>query len=206
MFEKFLAENAADFRQRYEGTYGFYRDETGKKLLAQLTLIRDNVCHFIDSRGIEYHLNADAPSDKGFEFIPPKASWYNIAGGQAFLVTRIAARQFQRGLSAKNTAIYVLQGGGLSNKRIDFTTLESIYLKARSKQDAYQSWNDSQSVAISDQIACNLKTGDVYVWEKKIGTFTKNGNAFEVKLQEPTLWRTEVTDALRALGCTTKVI
>lgn len=203
MFEKFTAAGAADFRQRYEGTYGFYRDENGKRLLTKLSYIRNEVCVFIDSRGVEYRLNPDAESNIGFEFIPPKAAYHNTPN-ETILVSRIAARQFQRGLSYKNTNLWSLMPGGLMQVKMDFPLLERIYLKAISPRDAVAAFSTRSSVAISKQLALT-SLGVVFLYEKPIGKYTRKDNHLSFKLDEPSLWKTEVQDACRDIGFTVEV-
>lgn len=203
MFEKFLSHNAREFAQRYEGTYGFYKDENGKKSLVRLDSVRDNTCFFYNIRGLEFHLNADTEKNIGFEFIPPKAQFYNTDIG-ALLVTRVAARQFSRGINQRNTSIRLLVKNGFGNYPVDFINLEKIYQKAISPADAFKAWKET-SVAISNKIAMSPMGTKVYLWDKVIGEYTKKGNHFTIKLEEPLLWRTEVTDALKALPCTFEV-
>lgn len=202
MFEKFTTANAHDFRQRYEGTFGFFKGGDGKRLLTKLSYIRQDVCAFVDSRGVEYKLYPNTEKDIGFEFIPPKASYHNTPDG-AKLVQRIAARQFQRGLSGKNTAISWLNPT-LVPLRVDFTVLESIFLKAVDCKTAFANYDLLPSVALSGQIAIN-NVGEVYMYERRIGTYTKKGPHMVVKLESADLWRTEVADAVRASGGTVEV-
>jgi hypothetical protein len=202
MFEKFTSANAADFRQRYEGTYGFYRDEKGKRLLTQLSYIRENVCVFIDSRGVEYKLFPNAESDLGFDFIPPRSTFYNTADG-AMLVERIAARQFQRGLSPKNTAIHLLRAGGLTGVKVGFPALEKIYATTPVAPDVFV-LSDGISVALSKQLALD-PVGGVYIFSNRVGVFKRQDKHFIVTLDEPNLWRTEVKEALTRAGCTVEV-
>ncbi len=204
MFEKFLSSNMDDFRQRYEGTYGFYRGEDGKKLLVTLSSIRDEVCTFSDAKGVQYKLNADAAKDIGFEFIPPKAGYYNTVDG-VVLVSRIPSRQFQRGLSSKNTNISALTIGQFLPLRVGFEILEKVYLKAIPPREAHAAWNMRQAIAISKQIALEPNTKEVYLYANAIGTFERSNTTFMVKLQEPTLWRTEIMDAFKAMDCTVEI-
>lgn len=203
MFEKFTTENADNFRQRYEGTFGFYRDgETNKRILTKLNYIRNDYCGFVDSRGVEYKLYPNSEKDIGFEFIPPRSDYYNTVDG-AVLVKRVAARQFQRGLSSKNTAIYQLESRGLDAARVDFPMLNKIYLNPVAIRDAFAKKDSLPSVAISKQLALTEHT--VYLFEKQIGTYAQKGTHFAFKLEEPDLWRTEINDALKSLHCTVEV-
>ena len=77
MFEKFLSANVESFRQRYEGTYGFYRDEKKKRLLVRLDSISPEECVFVNADGIDFRLRVDTSRDIGFEFLPPKSAWRN---------------------------------------------------------------------------------------------------------------------------------
>jgi hypothetical protein len=212
VFEKFLSNNSGDFRQRYEGTFGFYRGEDGKKLLVRLEAINERVCLFIDKNGLEYRLNVDSEKDIGFDFIPPKSGYYNTLMDdgtlQPVLVSRVPARQFQRGVSSKNTKITRLIAGQAAAIPFNFPILEKIYLTALSTEEAFGRWNNNPkagAVAISKQLALDATVGKVLLYENWIGTFKKKDTHFTCKLDEPALWRTEITDAFRALGCTTEV-
>jgi hypothetical protein len=209
VFEKFLSINEADFRQRYEGTYGFYRNEDGKKMLVQLSRINRGECHFVDIRGVDYYIKADSEKNVGFEFIPPRSSYYNTDTAYALLVKRVAERQFHRGIYNRNTSITSLgKSGFFAALPINFETLEKVYLKAFSYRDAFQKWNDKVSVAISPQFALCIPTSGVYIWEKKIGTFTKDNdkkNHFNIKLDDSDLWKTELVDTFKLLDCTVEI-
>lgn len=205
MFEKFTQANARDFRQRYEGTYGFFRKEDKSRVLTRLDSISDSVCIFSDARGVEFRLNADAEKDIGFEFLPPKSCWYNSSDGNVYLVSRAAARQFQRGISPKNTVIYKLVNNTIMPMRIDFANLEAVYSKAVAPAASVERLNKGNPFAISKQFALSKQL--VFLYETPVGTFTNDAerNHFVIKLDEPALWRTEITDALRALHKTVEV-
>jgi hypothetical protein len=206
MFEKFLRANAQDFRQRYEGTYGFYRDEKGKRMLAQLTGITEDVCLFVDARGIEYRLNVDAEKDIGFEFLPPRSGYFNTKRG-AMLVKRVAARQFQRGVTGKNVAISLLIAASLQLQRMGFPLLESIYEKTVSAKEAlamFQS-GETPSVALSSSFGLD-NAGVVWVLDEAIGSHQREGNTYKVKLNEKCPFKTELTDAFRALSIQAEVV
>jgi hypothetical protein len=199
MFEKFLSANVGDFKQRYEGTFGFYRDEKGKKMLAQLTEIGNHTCTFSDVRGLEYHLNVDAEKDIGFVFLPPKSGYFNTEQG-AHLVQRIAARQFQRGVSSKNISITLLNAGGQLPQRVGFPILEKVYEKIVSVKDAVSGYNrgDVPSFALNNQFALD-NAGFVWLLAEVIGKWERgNTTKFKLKLHDPVLFRTELSDAFKA--------
>jgi hypothetical protein len=206
MFEKFLRANAQDFRQRYEGTYGFYRDEKGKRMLAQLTGITEDVCLFVDARGLEYRLNVDAEKDIGFEFLPPRSGYFNTKRG-AMLVKRIAARQFQRGVTGKNVTILLLIAASLQLQRMGFSLLESVYEKNVSAKEALAMFQslETPSVAISSSFGLD-NAGVVWVLDEAIGTHTREGNTYKIKLNEKCPFKTELTDAFKALAVQATVV
>jgi hypothetical protein len=205
MFEKFLSTNSRDFRQRYEGTWGFYRDEKKKRMLAQLVSITENVCNFVDSRGVQYRLNIDAEKDIGFEFLPPRSGYFNTDKG-AFLVQRVAARQFQRGISERNVTVAVLISGGHLNQRVDFTTLGKVYENTVPYKDAREAFEKkaTPSWALSPQFALD-GGGLVWVLAERIGKYTQKDSNYIFTLDDPSLWRTEIADAGKAVGCAIEI-
>lgn len=200
MFEKFLSSNLDSFRQRYEGTYGFYRDENRKRLLTRLDSIDNQRCVFVDAQGVEYRLNPDTQKEIGFEFLPPKSQWYNTERG-AMYTQRIAQRQFSRGVTDKNLEIQLLKNGSLSTVRINFANLDAVYNSSISVADAIK--NPEISVAVSPQFA--LSGGLVFLLREEIGEYKQEEKKFSFKLREPQLWRTELTDALAAVGYTAEI-
>lgn len=202
MFEKFLSENADNFRQRYEGTYGFYRDGT-KRLLVKLVSISPDQCQFVDGRDVMFSIRPDHPDNIGFEFLPPKAQWYNTKIHGAVHTQRLAHRQFQRGVTSKTLEIMRLKGGALHPIRVDFRNLSAIYEDGMKPDEAFPSLKEGGSVAISGQFA--LGSGIVYLLKEPIGTYIQDGKRFTFKLEEPQLWRTEISDALNLMGCSANI-
>lgn len=189
MFEKFLSEGNRDFSQRYLNTYGFFR-RSGKKLLTRLISI-DNVVRFVDKDEVVYTLNPDSTDDVGFEFLPPKAGWHNTPQG-GLLVKRIANRQWKRGICSANTRI----GTPLGHRaEVGFVTLSQIYEKdtpvvTALKQDPGKT---TGFVALSEQFAMNKDK--LFCLEAPIGSVKRGDTNFNVKLDNPDFWRTEVKDA-----------
>lgn len=202
MFEKFLSANVGDFRQRYEGTYGFYRNESKKRMLCRLQEVGNSRCVFVDRDGIEYTLNPDTQRDIGFEFLPPRSQWYNTQRG-AVWSQRVAQRQFSRGITGKNVEIFILDAGGLVPTRVDFPILSDIFENTIKPAEAMSTLGD-RSVAISNSFAMD-KGGGVFVMREAIGKWTKKDKVFSFKLKEPELWKTEITDAVTALGYSAEI-
>lgn len=207
MFEKFLSENAESFRQRYEGTYGFFRSENGKRKLVRLTAIRENRCDFEDADGIPYHIAPDTVRNLGFEFLPPKSQWYNTENG-AMLTQRVASRQFQRGISPKNVVITAVGRNGVPQPvQVNFINLASIYDRFVPASLAMEDFihERANGVAISGQFALTTSGHAVWLFNDMIGAYKRDKRNFKVTLNEPTLWRTEIADALNRLECTAEI-
>lgn len=204
MFEKFTSQNSETFKQRYEGTFGFFRNEKKGRMLARLDSVGDTTVRFSDERGAEFSLNIDAEKDVGFEFIPPKSNWYNSSDGFTYLVQRVAARQWQRGISAKNILIYRFEkNGALLGQRVDFARLSAIFNKKITPLEAVERMVKNEPLAISNQFA--LSHGGVYLYDSLVGKYSTQAGTYQIKLDEPDLWRTELNDAFRALSKTVEV-
>jgi hypothetical protein len=203
LFEKFLSANVDSFRQRYEGTYGFYRDEKKKRLLVRLDSISAEECTFVNADGIDFRLRVDTSRDIGFEFLPPKSAWYNTEGG-AVWTQRLAQRQFSRGVTSKNLEISLLTPDrGLTPMRVDFKTLSSIYEKALAPALAIEALG-KKSVAISSAFALD-QSGVVYLFKEVIGSYKQQDKRLVFKLNEPKNWRTEISDACMAIDFTAEI-
>lgn len=190
MFEKFLSVNAGDFRQRYQGTYGFY-SRGGKKKLVRLSSVDVDrgVVRFEDSSNAEFSLNSNASEEVGFEFISPKACWHNTKQG-AYMIRRIAQRQYQRGISESNTQI--ISGNTMGACYINFDVLSAIFETPATIKEASEK---GHSFALSDQFF--IGKDRMWCFNQAIGTHTKTGNIFKVDLTDAVMWGTEVRDAFR---------
>lgn len=215
MFEKFTSEDAHDFRQRYQGTYGWFKRKD-KKLLVKLTTVDsdgfgEKVVHFADKDGVPYTLRADSADESvGFEFIPPKTLYHNTSDGVAYLLTRVPARQYLRGICDRNTRIRSVGGNIVP---IDFFSLLLLYdgkvtpLEAmetafeNSKKDVKK----EHSFALSGQFAVNLTRGAVYCLGAGIGyanvaTLPSGELQLSILLEDVSLWGQEVRDAINRAG------
>jgi hypothetical protein len=193
MFEKFLSENAQDFRQRYEGTYGYFFDRSaGKRVLCRIDRIDldspTRMVYFSDHRSVEFSIRADVEGDIGFEFIPPRSAFYNTQKG-VFYVQRVAARQFSRGIRDSNTNIFKLEGDW---RRVAtrFDSLLPIF-----EQRIPYGINNVKDTPISKVTAALspsfcLNVGSLYVFTERVGRVVdskvrlyQNGNLFVPELE-----------------------
>lgn len=203
MFEKFTLAGASDFRQRYNGTFGYFTRQ-GKRMLTQLRTVhsdgRSPCVEFIDKDDVEYKLMPDSQDETtGFEFLPPKSAWYNTDNAVPLLVTRIASKQYLRGICDRNTRVRDIHQ---KNQPINFATLGRIFDSKITPREAFEIMKDSKEkasgIAISPQFAV-MPAGHIYCFEQVIGntTYSVESDQFRVNLSQKDLWIQEVTDAFR---------
>lgn len=195
MFEKFLSGDSGDFRQRYEGTYGFFSDKSkGTRLLCYLERVDLDASPrqviFRDHRDVDFSIRADIQDDIGFEFLPPKSSYYNTAT-DVFYVERIAARQFKRGICGHNTVIYRLNNLGYRPDRVNFDALSSIFEKQISFEEAAKLFSSGKRSAICLSSFLAINNDALYLNREPIGrvgdgkiNLTESGTLFIAELQE----------------------
>lgn len=204
MFEKFTGAGAGDFRQRYQGTYGFFT-KADKKILSRLDSVNTDrarpILEFVDRDGMKYQLLADSKdNDVGFTFLIPKTSWHNSAEeGKALLVSRVPARQYQRGLCDRNTAFITPRGTKVD---VNFESIQNIFDSKVSVQQAFDAAKAQQSpgtgVALSPYFCLDFYNKAVNCFHTTIGSFSlKDDNTVDVSLKDPEMWRQELVDAFR---------
>lgn len=209
MFEKFTSAGGQDFRQRYLGTFGFYRDGEMKQL-CQLTRINTEssppYVEFKDERDQLFMLRADSKVEaRGFEFLPPKNVWCNTKDGIPLLVERVPARQYLRGICDRNTAIRDLAG---EQQPVDFTTLTKLYATPITIAEAVAAFKKvrrdkaASGIAISNQFVVSEAYSRIKCFNTTIGKcrYDEKADTFSVTLEDPDMWLTEVTDAFQRAG------
>lgn len=199
MFEKFTGPDAQDFRQRYEGTYGFFIKGDQRILVRLDSINTEDVkqVSFSDKDGIKYKLRADSDDDSvGFEFLPPKNSYHNTLEG-TYLLKRIPTRQYSRGICDRNTSIQTVSGRVVP---VDFKYLHQLFGKNPSPKEMLAlvqspAWKFERSIALSSQFAIQLDNSRLYCFSLRIGevALTKD-NVVAITLDDPSLWQTELRD------------
>lgn len=125
LIDTLKSDNWEDFKQRYYNCYGWLQQSEQSEVLVKITKV--------DSEKVVFDTETDsgfwAYCDQGvkFKFIPVTRGWYADPGnGQPYLMMRIPARQFQRGISSANTAVYQWRYGALSAVHVSFTNLKAM--------------------------------------------------------------------------------
>jgi len=201
MKDTFTTENANDFHRRYQGTFGWYiggKTDTTKKLV-EITEVRDRRCTFRDVDGRQYHATID--SGVIFEFEPLQSGWWNGSDNSTYLVQRVPARQWQRGVSRGNTSILRLFSDTLGELQqlpeITIEALHTIYVEGVSSVDAWQDyWKGNRSGAALSRYFAVGPSKRMYFKDKLIGECPENGL---IKLSAG-LCLQEVQDTVKRLG------
>lgn len=125
MLDKPTSQNHQDFRQRYNGTFGWILLPEGKKFV-KISGVDSEYTNFVDNKGLAYHVVTDG--EKYFEFLPCNRGWYISATGNAYYATRVPARQWHRGMSEHNTALYgINEAENLVKKSMSMAVMHSIF-------------------------------------------------------------------------------
>lgn len=194
MLDSLTSNNWRDFRQRYVGTYGFFPTESGKKILVKVADAGQQQTTFIDKDHVIYHTYAN----KGtlLEFIQVERGWYNTPEG-AVLLSRIPARQWQRGISDANTAMFVCKNT-IIKRGLDFTTLDNIFSHPISLQDALVNRHTKKvvSVALNKRFAVS-GSDTLYLYQRIVGQFSIKNQSIEI--HDP-LFKQEIQDMNVRLG------
>jgi len=202
MFEKFMSVEANDFRQRYQGTYGYFTHK-GKRTLTRLDKIqadgRSSFVEFSDRDGLKYLLHPDSEdNDTGFEFLPPKSAYFNTKEGVPLLVTRVPARQYLRGICDRNTQITDMRN---NLREVGFETLTKLFEDKTDAQRAMAaaivSDSSGRGVAISPSFAVSFALGSIKCFNQTIGQCQFDKGLFTISLDSQELWGQEITDAFR---------
>lgn len=156
MIAPFEANSVSDFRQRFEGTYGYYvNPKNDENILVRLDRVREDRVSFVDRHGISYY----ALADQGvvFKFIPvaKKLFVYNTRLTCAF---RRPQRQYKRGVCSQNTIFMDVLNG--SEVQVSFGALEE-----------YSNASPSDKL-LSQQFG--ISGGYLFLYSKPIGSVRGN--------------------------------
>lgn len=188
MLDSYKTDSAKDFKQRYHGSFGYYKvPETGRKVLVYIAEINAEGVTFQDKHQTVYKAMPDAGVE--FEFIPVTKKLF-VHKDELFLVQRRPARMWSRGISAQNTSIYKVTTGGI--KTVGFN-----YIEASLDEDKNTVLQNVKEMENGKRNTCLLspnfgaQQGQIFVYDDIIGTFLPDRR--EIRLDE-TLFRQEITD------------
>jgi hypothetical protein len=192
MKDSLTSTNAADFSQRYTGTYGWLHLDN-KRDFVYVSDVNRRACYFNKGTDVAYHANADVGVI--FEFIPVDRGWFNAVDGNVYFLQRRPARQFKRGIADTNTLIY---NEKLSNVGISYKILSTIFV------DGFDNWqfkDFSKPQALSKHFAITDKDGTLMLYDTKIGQYKTN-----IITLDSSLFAQELQDTLRRKNIDVRVI
>lgn len=187
MKDSLTSNNYRDFRQRYEGVFGFFSPEGKKPLLVCLFSVEESKVNFIDVLGVSYHVNVD--SGIPFDFLPVERKVVNIANDDILYACRKPARQWQRGVCSANTSITSLC---FSNRRLGFGF--NLVAAVWDTTVPYTKAIDEFLTGVRKNVALDSRFSiigeKVYLYNTSIGSYANN------TLQIIPLFKQEVSDTV----------
>lgn len=171
MKDTFTSDGLDRWGQRYDQTIGFYQQEDKDPMVVQIIQISPKQLVFKDAQENQY----TGFVDKGieFNFIPVIRGWFPTKKGEAYFLSRHAARQWRRGISPANTKVVKMQGNR-------FTSVENEdYLKIMDMlfsspvpyaKTAYPGATLSKHFHISTRDMHG--NSNIYCYDRPIGKFT----------------------------------
>ncbi len=137
----------------------------------------------------EYHANVD--SNVKFQFIQVDHGWFNGKDGGAYILSRVPARMWKRGICEQNTQISSLSG--LARYDVSYDTLVNIFNEDYAKLNYPSVWKTG---ALSKHFAVDYG-GVLYFYRAKVGVVDNKTNV--ITLDSP-LVKQEVMDLVRRKG------
>lgn len=164
MFDTPKAAHVVDFKQRYQGSYGIYKTDSGKRVLVNIASVQTSHVKFTDSTGGEYRANNDSGVE--FEFIQVSRAWYNTPNG-AILLMRRPATQWSRGVSERNTRAFGFSSGRFRELGVSFDVLSPLVEQLPYSEDI----NLLNGVAFTRSFA--RWRHQLYLYDKVVGEIDK---------------------------------
>ena len=197
MKESFLSKTAADFRQRYQGSFGYILKDNGTKVLVKITTVDTKTVIFTDEDENEYFGYADKNVE--FEFIPIQRKFV-LMDNKACLFTRVPARQFTRGISEANTTYYTTNAqGNLVQKGFDDReVIKFIKHQGVLPYHSYmQQYLDGTLPFTTLSASFLVSKTKLWFFDREIGDVNRTKKLIDLKTP---LVKQELSDAIRDVG------
>lgn len=165
MKEEFKSDFWSDFRQRYQGTYGWFEKDNHEKLLVYLRQVDEDRLSFQDKDGFKFTANADQGNT--FTFIPVVRGCFNYGENGVVVTRRLPARMWKRGVCDENTSIFSLDKQRALS--VTFPTLEGVFGNKPNTAFARFKQTLTGNAAIDNVFSV---VGDgLYLYENRIGEY-----------------------------------
>lgn len=195
MLDSLTSHNVRDFNSRYSGTWGFYIKDNKEKVLVYVSKVTDERVTFKDTQGGVFF----GLVDKGmmFEFIPVTRGFFNAGDTKGtFLLQRIPARQWQRGISGSNTKAHML----LATSELKSVPIDAVIplvfegeqkQKTPTQEQVDHLLEKHGAAALSRHFA--ISGEDFWFFQTRVGKII---NKKKIVLDVPTIYQ-EVSDLVR---------
>jgi hypothetical protein len=184
------ANNIADFQQRYGGTFGWLvNPTTNKKLLVSIISVDRNGVRFKDASGQEGHAYLD--TGVMFEFLPVEQGWFNT-DKTSYFMTRRPARQWHRGISHDNTAIFAEKKNGLWSVNVSIDVLDDIFNRNIPIADCVRDLRENKRSAAGISKDFAILGKELYFYSKPIAKYEDG----KILLETPIIAQ-EIKDAIK---------
>ena len=194
MKAQFTSDGSRDFRQRYEGTFGFHTTESKKRLLVRIISVNEEEMKFEDKGRSEYVAYSDHGTE--FEFLSPVKRMFDHRG-KLSLIFRRPARQYQRGISQANTQILTISTGAVLAPT--FQNLTCAFADEGFNGAKFKLWEKGERDEIVLSPMLGVAGKRVFLYNVDIGTVEER--TFKVA----GLFLQEVKDCVRDCGIDYKV-
>lgn len=181
---KFCRQTSSDIKKYFQGSYIKF-PEAGEVLHYIDRVDTDSIRGKLwapDEKGVYssepfvYWLNNEDGSTPEVEYILPRKSYFNY-DGRAFLLLRVPARQYHRGLTGENTSVVAVGAdGNFTPYSLNFEVLTAYVGKQSFLHFAQRSVS---SYAVSRRIAVSA-SGQVFIDKVKVGTINYDDRTITV--------------------------
>jgi hypothetical protein len=165
--------NIADFKQRYQGVFGWINPEENRSLV-YVSNVNTKQVTFKDANGNEFYANVGANVD--FEFLPVNRAWYKTNKGM-FFGQRIPARQWKRGVCTENTQLREVVGVALATTVMTMRWHDAVFsvmqnpTNYKKQVDHYLASATEVNTPLSKHFA--IVHTSLYFFSKVVGTVDK---------------------------------
>lgn len=176
---KFAPSTYADIRKYFDSTYAKFA-ELGEKLVF-INRIREDSITATDSEGNVYELVLEEYAPYEMTYTLPHRALFSHEG-RAYMLQRIPARQYQRGINTSNTQIISVPDGKkmpLTWELLDsFTNKQDYQLLAEAVFGKYN--KDVLSVPLSSRSMFDRRAQKIYFDRQGVATISREGKLIRV--------------------------
>lgn len=172
-----VPSNWRDADKYYRGTYVKFK-EHGEKLFF-IDVVTETEIHGKDEDDNTFILYLDEDAPYTLDYILPSRAVFNYKS-TAYMLQRVPARQYQRGLSAGNTRVIEIPSG--ARRDFNFQMLKAFVNKQNypTLKDAIFGKAKEKVLAVSSRMSFGRESRVLYVDCTPVGEFNRETNTFRI--------------------------